>query len=149
MPGEPSVTRWPLTGSADAEDGEELHLRSRRIVRRWDSNLKVFTESLSDGTRRTIVIATKKRFEGSLKAGVPGRHGVTLSSETKELCSEKLALGLIGALFSKAPDDVKTILEITAKGLSFLDEIEQILLRKSGNSDKERHAFLLRVGAEV
>ncbi|HKS15751.1 MAG TPA: hypothetical protein VJU16_00405 [Planctomycetota bacterium] len=141
-----SAAGWTLSGAADVEDETELNVRARRVVRRYDMNRKLFTEALSDSTTlRTMVDASKKRFEGTLKPGPTGRYGATLSTHEKLLHSEKLVLGPVGALFVRGPEDVKTILEAAEKSTEFLDEIERVLKGQAGNTAKDREAYLARV----
>jgi len=148
VPGDATPARWSVSGPSEEENGAELNFRARRLTRRWDAVRKQFTESLSDmGTLRCVVTVADKRFEGSLRAGVPGRYGVTLSNDTKQLHAERLALGPVARLFERTPDDVKILLEAIDKAGEFLDEIERILGRQEGHSEKHRDDFLKRVAA--
>lgn len=149
VPGDATSSRWPLSGPAEADNETELNLRARRITRRWDAGRRLFAESLSESIQRNFVVASSRRFEGSLKASTPGRYGVTLSTDEKVLHSEKLALGLIEPMFARGPDDIKAILEIVDKAGEFLDEIERILTRQIDNSDKHREDYLKRVSEQV
>jgi hypothetical protein len=150
IPGDATASSWNLSGPADAENGDELFIRARRVVRRWDESRKLFIETLSDnGILRTAVTVAGKKFEGSLRAGIPGRYGATLATDEKILYSEKLALGPIEPQFARTADQVKSMLEASDKALEFLDEIERILLRQIPNDEKHRDDFLRRVGAQA
>ena len=46
IPGDVTPTRWPVSGPAEAENGAELSLRGRRVIRIWDFSSKRFNESL-------------------------------------------------------------------------------------------------------
>jgi hypothetical protein len=147
-PGDVAGGKWPLSGPAEVENDTELSVRARRVVRRWDPNLKMFTESLSDvGILRVTVTVAGKKFEGSVRAGTPGRYGINVSTEQKLLYSDKLALGALEPLFTRGPEDIKALLEIVEKAGSFLDEIERILSRQIDNSEKHRDDFLKRAAA--
>ena len=145
VPGDVTPTKWPVSGPADAEDGAELSLRGRRVVRIWDFARKRFNETLENAIIRSTVAVSHKRFEGSFKANLPGRYGLSISDEDKLLYSEKVALGSIEPLFARTPEDIKTMLEAKDKGLTFLDEIEKILERRTANGQRERDEFLKRV----
>lgn len=145
-PGDVSANRWPLAGPAEVENDTEVSVRARRVVRRWDPNMKMFTESLSDvGMLRTTVIAVRKRFEGAVKAGTAGRYSINVSDEKKILYTDKLALGPVEPLFGRGPDDIKALMEIRDKAVEFLDEVERILAREVDNSEKHRDDYLKRV----
>lgn len=145
VPGEPGSKRWPISGRVALDEGTELNLRGRRLERRWDSHRKLFTESLSDGMIRSSAVVRSGRFDGNMRAGTPGRYGVTLATETKLLHSEKVALGSVEPMFSQGPEDIKEFLDILKKAQGFVDEIERISSSQTGNSEKDRQDYLKRV----
>src|SRR5690349_9052545 len=143
--GEPSKNSWPLSGTAPVEAGTELHLRARRVERQWDTNRRLFVESLSDReTLRALVEVTSQGFSGSLKPGPPGRYGLSVATEDKQLFSETATLGLIEPLFKSSPEAVKVILEIREKIRDLLDDLEKILKRQTEVSESVRDDFLKR-----
>jgi len=148
VPGDVTPTGWSLSGPADVADNTELFLRARRLLRRLDPSQKLFMESPSDVSRiRALVEIRAKRFETGLSAGTPGRYMVVLSNDDKILHQEKLALGSITSLFTRGPDDVKSLLEIIDKAVELLDHLERVISRQADHSAKARDEFHKRVNA--
>jgi hypothetical protein len=143
--GDTSSSKWHVSGPADVDDGVEVNVRARRVVRMWDFPRKLFSEGLSDSTIRACIEAEKKRFSGDLKAGVAGRYGVTVSTEEQQLFTESAALGSFEPLFTRTPKEIEELLEVMEKAGGFLDEVEKILARQVDNSEKHRDDYLKRV----